>query len=66
MLTPTSLIWPLPHQEEIETVPVLRALVEANKALAELKGRAATIPNQGILMMHEVCDLFFERMKFYA
>ena len=29
---------------------MLRALVEANKALAELKGRAATIPNQGILI----------------
>ncbi|CEF43117.1 cell filamentation cAMP-inducing protein Fic (plasmid) [Acetobacter senegalensis] len=49
MLTPTYLIQPLPPQAEIETVPVLRALVEANKALAELKGRAATIPNQGIL-----------------
>ena len=50
MLTPTYLIRPLPPQTEIETVPVLRALVEANKALAELKGRAATIPNQGILI----------------
>ncbi|GAL97570.1 hypothetical protein AA0312_0404 [Acetobacter tropicalis NRIC 0312] len=27
MLTPTYLIWPLPPQAEIETVPVLRALV---------------------------------------
>ena len=50
MLTPTYLIRPLPPQTDIETVPVLRALVEANKALAELKGRAATIPNQGILI----------------
>ncbi|PYD46626.1 hypothetical protein C3920_14100 [Novacetimonas pomaceti] len=50
MLTPTYPIRPLPPQTEIETVPVLRALVEANKALAELKGRAATIPNQGILI----------------
>ncbi|WP_338077576.1 Fic/DOC family N-terminal domain-containing protein, partial [Acetobacter oeni] len=50
MLTPTYPIRPLPPQTDIETVPVLRALVEANKALAELKGRAATIPNQGILI----------------
>ncbi|GBR51551.1 hypothetical protein [Gluconobacter sphaericus] len=49
MLTPTYLIRYLPPQTEIETVPVLKALVEANKALAELKGRATTIPNQGIL-----------------
>lgn len=40
MLTPTYIIRPLPPQTEIETVPVLKALVEANKALAELKGRA--------------------------
>lgn len=50
MLTPTYLIRPLQPQTEIETVPVLWALVEANKALAELKGQAATIPNQGILI----------------
>lgn len=50
MLTPTYIIRPLSPQTEIETVPVLKALVEANKALAELKGRAATIPNQGILI----------------
>ncbi|MFO7630843.1 MAG: Fic family protein [Prochlorococcaceae cyanobacterium] len=31
-------------------MPVLRALAAANRALAELKGRAATIPNQGILI----------------
>jgi Fic family protein len=31
-------------------VAVLRALAAANRALAELKGRAATIPNQGILI----------------
>lgn len=28
----------------------MRALAAANRALAELKGRAATIPNQGILI----------------
>lgn len=35
---------------DLETVPVLKALARANRALAELKGRAATIPNQGILI----------------
>jgi Fic family protein len=41
---------PLPPSVELETVAVLRALAAANRALAELKGRAATIPNQGILI----------------
>ena len=31
-------------------MPVLRALASANRALAELKGRAASIPNQAILI----------------
>ncbi len=34
----------------LETIPVLRALVGANRALAELKGHAPTIPNPGILI----------------
>jgi Fic family protein len=33
-----------------ETEAVLRALTQAHRHLAELKGRAATIPNQGILI----------------
>jgi len=33
-----------------ETPAVLRALAQAHRHLAELKGRAATIPNQGILI----------------
>ena len=41
---------PLPPPIELETVAVMRALAAANRALAELKGRAATIPNQGILI----------------
>ena len=40
----------LPPNLELETRPVLKALVEAHKQLAELKGRAASIPNQGILI----------------
>ena len=50
MLKPTYIIQPLPPRQDVETVPVLRALAVANRALAELKGRAASIPNQGILI----------------
>ena len=40
----------LPPPVEIETVPVLKALARANRSLAELKGAAKAIPNQGILI----------------
>lgn len=50
MLKPTYIIPPLPPPADLETVPVLKALATANRALAELKGRAAIIPNQGILI----------------
>jgi Fic family protein len=50
MLRPTYLIPKLPPTVELETVAVLKALAKANRALAELKGRAAVIPNQGILI----------------
>lgn len=50
MLKPTYVIPKLPPPVTLETVPVLRALATANRALAELKGRAAVIPNQGILI----------------
>lgn len=50
MLTPTYAIPDLPPPGDLETVPVLKALAAANRALAELKGRAASIPNQGILI----------------
>ena len=50
MLNPTYIIPTLPPATDLETVPVLKALAHANRALAELKGRAATIPNQGILI----------------
>lgn len=33
-----------------ETIGILKALASANRSLAELKGRAAAIPNQGILI----------------
>ncbi len=45
-LPPLSRIDP----RRFETVPVFRALVSANRALAELKGLAASIPNQNILI----------------
>lgn len=50
MLKPSYAISALPPPVNLETVPVLKALAKANRALAELKGRAATIPNQGILI----------------
>lgn len=50
MLKPTYEILPLPPVENFDTVPVLKALARANRALAELKGRAASIPNQTILI----------------
>lgn len=50
MLKQTYRIRPLPPEVDLETIPVLRALATANRALAELKGRAASIPNQGILI----------------
>lgn len=50
MLKPSYAIRTLPPPVDLETVPVLKALAKANRALAELKGRAATIPNQGILI----------------
>ena len=43
-------IKPLPLSKEIETRAVLKKALEANKALAELKGTARTIPNQSILI----------------
>ena len=40
----------LPLQIDFESKAVLKKLVVANKALAELKGVAHTIPNQSILI----------------
>lgn len=49
-LQPSYIIPTLPLAGEIETAPVLKALTRAHRYLAELKGTAATIPNQGILI----------------
>jgi Fic family protein len=50
MLTQTYQIPDLPLPADLETIAILKALSAANRALAELKGRAATIPNQSILI----------------
>jgi Fic family protein len=50
MLKATYAIPALPPPGLEETPAVLRALAIAHRHLAELKGRAATIPNQGILI----------------
>lgn len=50
MLKPTYDIQPLPPRVDFDTALILKALARANRALAELKGRAATIPNQTILI----------------
>jgi Fic family protein len=50
MLKPTYALPPLPPPVSLETVKVLKALNLASRALADLKGQARTIPNQGILI----------------
>ncbi len=40
----------LPPPVQLETVPVLKVLARAHRVLAELKGRAAVVPNPGILI----------------
>jgi len=49
MLSPSQLK-PLPPEGMIEAPDVLRELVQAHRYLAELKGIAKTIPNEGILL----------------
>lgn len=50
MLKATYTIPELPPKAEFETVPIFRELARASRNLAELKGRAGTIPNPGILI----------------
>ncbi|QUS37111.1 Fic family protein [Falsirhodobacter algicola] len=50
MLTPTYVLPGLPPPVDLETVRVLKSLNRASRALANLKGQARTIPNQGILI----------------
>ncbi len=50
MLKPTYEIPSLPPQGELETTVVLKFAAIAHRYLAELKGTAKTIPNQGMLI----------------
>ena len=50
MLKPTYALPRLPPPVEFETRAILRAAADAHRRLAEVKGRAAAIPNQGILI----------------
>lgn len=45
-----NMLPPLPPEGEIETSAVLKALIHAHRHLAELKGVAKTIPNEGMLI----------------
>ncbi|MBL8572691.1 MAG: Fic family protein [Hyphomicrobiaceae bacterium] len=40
----------LPLEQDLETKPILRKLTLAHRALAELKGAAGLVPNEGILI----------------
>ncbi len=50
MLKPSYTIPLLPPDADFETLPIMRSLTRATRLLAELKGRAPVIPNQGILI----------------
>ena len=50
MLKQTYNIPPLPPKFDFDTLPILKALTRATRSLAEVKGRAPIIPNQGILI----------------
>lgn len=49
-LQPTYELPPLPPPASLETVRVLRAVADAHRHLAELKGRAFAVPNQAVLI----------------
>lgn len=49
-MEPTYSLPTLPPPLDLETVPVLKSLSRASRALADLKGQARAIPNQGILI----------------
>lgn len=45
-----TMLAPLPPEADLETPAVLKALISAHRHLAELKGVAKTIPNEGMLI----------------
>jgi len=48
--TPYNELPPLPPRADVETKAVLRKAVSASRAVAELKGLGATLPNQAMLV----------------
>lgn len=50
MLKPTYVLPSLPPEGELETNAVLRLAARAHRHLAEVKGKASSIPNQSILI----------------
>ena len=49
-MKPPYQIQALPLPFDVETKAILKQAIQANKALAELKGVARTIPNESILV----------------
>lgn len=49
-LAPTYKIPQLPPDIDLESKQILKSLMRAHRGLAELKGRASALPNQGILI----------------
>lgn len=49
-LQPTYDLPPLPPPADFDTVAILRALANAHRHLAEMKGRAVAVPNPGVLI----------------
>jgi Fic family protein len=58
-LQPSYAIPDLPLKDAAETIPVLREAARAHRHLAELKGKASSIPNPGIL----IDTLFLQEAK---
>jgi Fic family protein len=50
MINENFILQPLPPQQELETIAILKQLSLSNRYLAELKGTAKTIPNESILI----------------
>lgn len=51
---PYNILPPLPPEKNIETPEVLKASIAANRLLAELKGKAESLPNPEILINNVV------------
>jgi Fic family protein len=52
-LVPYNDLPPLPPRQDLETKPVLKKCIAANRALAELKGIGDQIPNQSMLIKRQ-------------